>query len=256
MNFISHVYTDIGIRKNVNQDSAMILEAKTDFDNVLFAVLCDGMGGLANGELASATVIRAFKKWFNDEFPAMLYNGLDAAVLEKRWQELLFTQNIKIMNFSRTLGANMGTTVVTLLLAGGNYYVMNVGDSRAYLCTDQGLSQITVDQTFCNREIQMGRMTPEEAKTDPRRSVLLQCIGASQFVEPDFFIGNAPPETVFMLCSDGFRHEVSFEELQSAFLPAQLMTESDMEKTEFDLVELNKARMENDNITVLTVKTV
>lgn len=256
MEFISHIHSDIGIKKSVNQDSALIMEAQTDFDRVMFCVLCDGMGGLANGELASATVIRAFGEWFEREFPSMLYNGFDSNILERKWSELIFEQNIKIMSHARTLGSNMGTTVVTLLISGGNYYIMNVGDSRAYLCTSQGLTQITEDQTFVNREIKRGNMTPEQAKTDPRRSVLLQCVGASQFIEPDFFMGNANKGDVFMLCSDGFRHEVTFEEIEKGFHPDKLNSEQDIEKSEFELTELNKQRLENDNITVLAVKSV
>ncbi|MBR2100728.1 MAG: serine/threonine-protein phosphatase [Eubacterium sp.] len=256
MNFISHVHTDIGIKKNVNQDSALIMEAKTDYDNVMFCLLCDGMGGLANGELASATVIRAFAKWFESEFPEMLYTGFDAKMLEKRWSEIIFEQNIKIMSHARSLGSNMGTTAVIMLINAGTYYIMNIGDSRAYVCNSGGLIQLTVDQTFVNREIKMGNMTPEEARVDPRRNVLLQCVGASQFIEPDFFMGNANRDDVFMLCSDGFRHEITHEEIQEAFSPDAISTEEDFEKAEKELVELNKSRMENDNITVLAVKLV
>lgn len=256
MNFISHIYTDIGIKKEVNQDSALVVEAKTDYDNVLLAVLCDGMGGLASGELASATVIRAFSAWFKKEFPPMLYSGLNSKTIEKKWQEILFGQNVKIMEYARSQGFNMGTTVVVMLIAGGMYYIMNVGDSRAYVNRETELEQITVDQTFVNREIMRGNMTEEQAKTDSRRSVLLQCVGASQFIEPDFFVGNAMKNDVFILCSDGFRHEVSAEEIQAAFKPEAFRSETDLEKIQKDIVELNKERMENDNITVLGVKVI
>ncbi len=256
MDFISHTYTDIGIKKNVNQDSALIMEAKTDYDNVMFCVLCDGMGGLANGELASATVIRAFQSWFEEKFPSMLYSGFGMDDIKKEWSNLVFEQNIKIMSYAREIGSNMGTTVVSMLICGGNYYIMNIGDSRAYLSNSNDLIQITVDQTFVNREIKRGNMTPEQAKVDPRRSVLLQCVGASQFIEPDFFMGNASINDVFMLCSDGFRHEVTYDEIKEAFLPDHISCEQDIEEIENDLVELNKSRMEIDNITVLTVKLV
>lgn len=254
MNFISHIYTDIGIKKEVNQDSALIMQAKTDYDNVFLAVLCDGMGGLASGELASATVIRAFSEWFKNDFPSMLYGGFDSKILERKWQELLFSQNVKIMEYARSQGFNMGTTVVSMLITGGTYYIMNVGDSRAYVNRETELEQITVDQTFVNREIKRGNMTPEQAKTDSRRSVLLQCVGASQFIEPDFFMGNAMKDDVFILCSDGFRHEVSADEIKEAFRPSKLSSETDMKKIQRDVVELNKERLENDNITVLSVK--
>ena len=64
MEYLSTICTDIGIRKKVNQDAALVLQAETDKGRMLFAVVCDGMGGLDKGELASSTVIKAFYKWF------------------------------------------------------------------------------------------------------------------------------------------------------------------------------------------------
>jgi len=72
MNYYSVVHTDIGIRKKTNQDSALIMEAETDVGNVLLTVVCDGMGGLAKGEVASSTVIKEFGQWFEQQLPAIL----------------------------------------------------------------------------------------------------------------------------------------------------------------------------------------
>ena len=71
-----------------------------------------------------------------------------------------------------------------MLLTQTRYYIMNVGDSRAYELTD-GLKQLTNDQTFVAREVALGNMTPEQALVDERRNVLLQCVGASDEVYPD-----------------------------------------------------------------------
>ena len=73
MNFLTSSYTDVGTRKKTNQDSMIIMEAATDFGNALFASVCDGMGGLAKGEVASATVIKAFGDWFEKELPKLLH---------------------------------------------------------------------------------------------------------------------------------------------------------------------------------------
>lgn len=265
MRFISHAYTDIGIKKSVNQDSALIVEAKTKDENIIFCVLCDGMGGLEDGEFASAVVIKAFAKWIEEKFPIMYYNRFDSKMLEKVWSDILFEQNIKLMTYSREKSEklmkdgiidrpiNTGTTVVSLLICGGKYYVMNIGDSRAYIHNGK-LSQITEDQTFVNREIKLGNMTPEQAENHPRRNVLLQCVGASQFIEPDFFYGDVKGEDVFILCSDGFRHMVKDNEIEKAFNPEKIDTELDIEKNEEKLVELNKERLETDNITVIGIK--
>ena len=73
MGFLSVVHSDRGIKKNTNQDSVLIKEASTDYGDVMLAVVCDGMGGLAKGEVASAALIKAFSMWFEVQFPELLY---------------------------------------------------------------------------------------------------------------------------------------------------------------------------------------
>ena len=70
MGFLSIAHSDVGIKKNTNQDSVLIKQASTDYGEVLLSVICDGMGGLAKGEVASAALIRAFSDWFEKVFPA------------------------------------------------------------------------------------------------------------------------------------------------------------------------------------------
>ena len=74
MRYTAAADTDVGISRTTNQDSVLIKHALADDTEVLLAVLCDGMGGLAKGELASATVIRDFSRWFDEELPLELEN--------------------------------------------------------------------------------------------------------------------------------------------------------------------------------------
>ena len=105
------------------------------------------------------------------------------------------------------------------------------------------------------REIAMGRMTVEEAATDSRRNVLLQCVGASDDVYPDMFFGDVQPNAVYMLCSDGFRHEITAEEIYEKLQPSVLFDEYMMQQNSISLIELNKQRQERDNISVTLVRT-
>lgn len=255
MAFISHVYSDVGIKKEINQDSALIMEAQTDVGDVALYVLCDGMGGLAEGELASAQVVRAFSQWFKDKFKSMLYNVFTFDDLKKEWSNLIYAQNTELMLYSRShnIKSGMGTTVVALMLYNNSFYLMNVGDSRIYR-HNGSLKQLTDDQTFVNREVKLGNMTREQALVHPRRSVLLQCVGASQFVEPDFECGSIEKNDVFILCSDGFIHEVSAKEIEAEFMPENIINEDKTAEIQRCLVELNKQRRETDNITVITIK--
>ena len=69
MNYLFALHTDVGIKKKTNQDSLCVKEASTPNGNILMALVCDGMGGLEKGEVASATIIKAFSKWFQEELP-------------------------------------------------------------------------------------------------------------------------------------------------------------------------------------------
>ncbi len=254
MNFLTAVHTDIGIKKNTNQDSALVMEAKTEIGNVLMTVICDGMGGLAKGEVASSAVIHSFSRWFENELPTILTLVNPKDRIFSSWEKMSLLCNDKISQYGKSLGVSMGTTLVAMLIVNDDYYIINIGDSRAYLISDK-LYQLTKDQTFIQREMDMGRMTYEEAMNSPQRNVLLQCIGASNFIDADFFTGKIYPNQIVMLCSDGFRHLITEAELYDNLNPNVLTNETTMQDRAVYLTELNKSRQEKDNITVVLVKT-
>ncbi len=254
MRFLTAYHTDVGIRKKTNQDALLLEQASTDYGEVLLAAVCDGMGGLAKGELASATLIRRLSHWFYQELPQLLYEGLQSEDLRKSWEQLILETNQRIAAYGRQRGISLGTTCVLFLAVDRVYYLMNIGDSRAYLLSDR-LYQLTKDQTYCQREIDLGRMTPEQAALDPQRSVLLQCVGASDVVIPDFFAGSLEPHQCFLICSDGFVHVISPQEIYQALNPAVSGAAEGMKESLVNLVELVKARRERDNISAMLLKT-
>ena len=121
MNFITSVYTDVGIKKKTNQDSALILEAETDCGQVLLAVMCDGMGDLAKGEVASAALVNAFRDWFKNELPELICNGLDQQTVFTAFGNIAFEMNARIATYGAKVGVSLGTTVVAMLIANGKY---------------------------------------------------------------------------------------------------------------------------------------
>ncbi len=255
MSFLATVYTDAGIGKENNQDSALQIEARTDFGDVMLSVVCDGMGGLDKGEVASATVIEAFGEWFEKELPKLIHLEDVERMIFGEWEELILDCNQKISAYADELRIKMGTTLNAILFLRGRYYIANVGDSRAYLLSD-GLYQLTKDQTLVQREVDMGRLTAEKAAVSPRRNILLQCVGASPIVTPDYYSGSFAAGQVYMQCSDGFRHVVTGEEIYRYLNTQELTDERKMADNAVYLTELNKNRQEKDNITVLLVKVV
>lgn len=254
MNYLAVARTDVGIVKQKNQDSLMVKKAIVKGEPVVFAVLCDGMGGLEQGEVASATVIRKFEDWFVEEFPVLLEEGFSENQLNWQWESLITELNQKIQNYGNQNQIRLGTTITAVLFYGSRYFIAHVGDSRAYEIADE-LAVLTQDQTVVAMEIKKGLLTEEQAKTDPRRSILLQCVGASDVVVPDFYIGEIKENAVYMLCSDGFRHEITPDEIYRFFSPYNIHSKEEMEYYAEYLIELNKERKERDNITVVLIRT-
>ena len=216
MRYTATADTDVGVSKSTNQDSVLIKHASIDTGEVLMAIVCDGMGGLARGELASATVIREFARWFDEDLPFEL-DEPDMQVIGGKWSLMLKDLNLKILEYGTQYGISLGTTFSGILFVGKHYLIAHVGDTRVYQI-GSSLNQLTTDQTFVAREVSRGTMTAEQAKTDKRRNLLLQCVGASKTVEPQVICGTVE-KGAYMLCSDGFRHEITEAEIYESLNP-------------------------------------
>lgn len=253
MNILTSYCTDVGNIKQVNQDGLLIKTAVWKGMKVALLCICDGMGGLAMGERASTHVIKRFSQWFEEKLPELLEKEEWEDSIRVQWVEMLEEANQVLAKFGTEQKINLGTTCTALLILGESYYIIHIGDSRVYEITDE-IAQLTSDQTVLAREIALGRVSAEQAEQDARGSVLLQCVGASKNIDPEFLIGEVQKNTVYMLCSDGFRHKVTEEEFQRGFAPEKMQNEKIMQQQCKYFTELNKSRAERDNITVILAK--
>lgn len=251
MHFLATADTDIGISKKSNQDSLLIKHAKCDGKEILMAIVCDGMGGLNKGEVASATVIRRFAAWFDEDLPYELEDW-NINVVGGKWALILKELNSEIMEQTASPDKRMGTTFTGMLLVDEDCLIVHVGDSRAYKIKYE-IEQLTEDHTFVQREVKLGHMTREQATIDKRRNLLLQCVGASDKVEPDVIVGRSD-EACYLLCSDGFRHEISEQEMFEYLRPENQMNKKAMHSNVSSMIELVKSRQEKDNISAILVK--
>lgn len=251
MKYTAIAETDVGNTKETNQDSVLIKHASFDGGEVLMAIICDGMGGLSKGEVASGSVVNAFSKWFDEELPFELEN-YDAKVICGKWILMLKTMNSHLLEYGKLMRESLGTTFTGILFVNNEYLIVHVGDTCAYLI-DSAVNQLTQDQTYIAREISKGTMTLEEAKKDRKRNMLLQCVGASKNVEPEVLYGTVS-KGVYMLCSDGFRHVINEKEMYESLNPVNLMNKRAMHSNARYLIDLIKSRDEKDNISVVLIK--
>lgn len=255
MEFLTAAYTDTGIQKPTNQDSLAVCRAAIPAcGEALLAVVCDGMGGLQKGEVASAMAVETFGGWFAANYPYFsTMCGADLLGIRHQWEALVDQVHQAILQYSGQAGVQMGTTLAAFFAYGDRYLIMNIGDSRIYE-RKKKLRQLTQDQSLVAREIAAGRITEEQSRHHPQRNVLLQCLGVGPAVTPDFAEGRIRNETLFLLTSDGLSHELSPEELEEALQPDRFSTKEPMTATLQQLTERCKSRGETDNLSAVLIK--
>ncbi len=250
MAFIHAYHTDVGIKKKTNQDAVLVKTAKTPNGYVGLFVVCDGMGGLDQGELASATVVRGLSEWFEEDLPDLLHSEQQDDAIRTALETCVTQQNEKILEYGDETESQIGTTVTALLFIHSRYYIVHIGDSRAYQIREQ-VTRLTEDQTLVAREVARGNITPEQALKDPRRNVLLQCVGATRDIDVVIHTGETEPGTLFLLCTDGFYHKITEDELFEELRPNQFLNEKQLKYKAIKLVDAVKERKEVDNISIV-----
>ena len=247
------VFTDRGKVRRVNQDSVMIKVANTRRNGrISFVAVCDGMGGLSKGEVASCKAIRALENWFCDELPLMQNMPEDKLweTAEVSLRRLVAKMSGEIKRYGKHRGINLGTTLTALLQIGRKYLAINVGDSRLYVVDRRSARAITRDQSVIQDKLDRGVLSPEEAGKDPERNVLLQSVGSAAGVEPQVLRGEFEGNTTVVACSDGFWRTVEPSEMHEKLCPQMCVSPEDMLDSCRKLANLAWQRKEEDNVSV------
>ena len=230
---ISYAASDIGKHRSSNQDSG--------YAGYQLFFVADGMGGHAGGDIASA--IASQRVSLTDS----KYDSVEEAIdsLKKGVLEANSMLNATVQEHPELEG--MGTTFSGMLLHGGQLVTAHIGDSRIYLVRDGEMRQVTVDHTFVQKLVDMGRITEEEALVHPRRSVLMRVLGDVQGEpELDIAIHDALPGDRWMLCSDGLSGVVP-PEVIARILASKIPTEEAAELLVGEALEFGAP----DNVTVV-----
>jgi len=248
MNYTAGCVSDTGIKRTNNQDSFCYELAQFRGQSLAFMAICDGMGGFSKGEIASAEALLAFRQWFRNRLPQLLEAGLSPEVLRKEWSSLAENINLRISEYAASNGFKMGTTLTVVLFLNGKYYGLHVGDCRLYEIQKHQVQQLTHDHTVVQREVDHGILSTADAKHDARQHILLQCLGAGREIAPDYFTGTVHQGSAYLLCSDGFRHKFSPEEMLD-LNPGRHATKQKIQRRLLSAIDRIKSRGETDNIT-------
>ncbi len=232
--------TDIGIKRHTNQDAFAVSE----FENsAVLAVVCDGMGGANAGNVASQKATEIIMSFFERSYR----KGLDASGITALLQSAVLSANIELYDMANKNPelSGMGTTVVALFMNDEFAVISHVGDSRAYLVSDE-ITQLTRDHSVVQSLIESGKLTPEEARVHPRRNVITRALGIESeiLVDSDEFAVKSGES--IMLCTDGLSNFVTPKEIKEIF----------SQKTEDvadSLVDRANKNGGGDNITVVAV---
>jgi serine/threonine protein phosphatase PrpC len=235
--------TDAGSVRELNEDYVYYVvpvEAAQKQKGALFLV-ADGMGGHQAGEIAS--------RWAVERVVYEYYADQDSDPGD-RLVRALKTANQVLYDHAQAdpTKVGMGTTMVAAVVLGLRVYVVNVGDSRAYLINQQGIGRITEDHSWVEEQVQAGFLTREQAEKHPQRNLITRALGVKPSVDVDLFKGEIRSGDMLLLCSDGLSGSLS-EQQMAAIAQAELPP-----KAAARLITLAKEQKAEDNLSVLIIR--
>jgi serine/threonine protein phosphatase PrpC len=205
MEIIGAMRTDTGLVRTLNEDSVAWVTPHDDdaaTNRGSLALVADGMGGHAAGEVASALaadVVRRLYYGLDGPIPQVLANAFAAA-------------NRAIIEYAQEHPEcrGMGTTCTVLAFRDSQAWLAHIGDSRAYLLRDRHLIQLSEDQTLVAKLVSEGTITQQEADHSPMHNVILQALGTTSNIKPMIGAKGLPLQSgdVLILCSDGVSNMV------------------------------------------------
>jgi len=249
--------TDRGVARPVNEDTVYAGEFTAGAVRIgTLLVVADGMGGHQAGDVASSLAVATLKTALTEALNASLPDDDQAwhALLREAVQEA----NRRVYARARADSASrgMGTTLTVALVTETRAHLAHVGDSRAYLLNPAGVTgegstwtQLTIDHTIVARLVDIGQLTPEQARVHPQRHMVYRSLGTDPVTEVDALSQSLAAGDVLVLCSDGLVNHVEDSEL------ARIVLETPGEARACErLIALANERGGQDNISVVIAR--
>ena len=242
--------TDVGRKRKANEDSIFLPSDRR------LAIVADGMGGHASGEVASGLAVDTVVSYFRDTadiqtftWPYKIDRDIRADV--NRMTVSIMLANLEIYEKAqRDSGCKgMGTTVVAVYFLDDTIIIGHVGDSRVYRYRDKTLTQLTEDHSLINDYIKMKRVTAEEAETWPHKNVIVRALGMKETVQVDIIHEQPRIGDCYLMCSDGLTGMVPDPQLAH-----MIQSTRDLDKCVEQMIEAANDEGGIDNITVVLAR--
>ena len=197
--------TDKGAVRTQNQDGFYL---DVPSERLAVGVVCDGMGGARAGNIASLVAVETFV----DALKAAPQGEEQPAAVLSRAAE---AANAAVFHRAATDPdcRGMGTTMVAVLVVEGTAYLLNIGDSRAYHINADGIARLTRDHSVVEDMVARGDITPEQARTHPRKNLITRALGAEEHIRADLYERQLKSGDLLLLCSDGLTNIVTDQEI-------------------------------------------
>lgn len=234
--------TDKGLVRENNQDAYAVGELPGE---VAWAVVCDGMGGAAGGNIASALAVKVI----SDKITSSYNEKMRDSSIKNLLDSAITAANIEVydMAYSRPNLKGMGTTVVAVVVRDNVAHIAHAGDSRAYIVNKDGVEQITVDHSLVQNLVDRGEITKEEAEHHPNKNVITRALGVDKRIDVDFSEVDLQENETLILCTDGLSNCVNNAEIADDIKDGQYYAFADR------LVKRANKNGGNDNITVVAI---
>lgn len=234
--------TDKGKIRENNQDAYAVGELPGE---VAWAVVCDGMGGAAGGNIASALAVKVI----SDKITSCYNEKMRDSSVKNLLDSAITAANIEVydMAYSRSELRGMGTTVVCAIVRQNSVYIAHAGDSRAYIATKEGINQITTDHSVVQDLLSRGKITEAEAEHHPNKNLITRAVGVDKRIEIDFAQTELNEDETLILCTDGLTNYVSSDDLLNDIKDGQYYAFADR------LVKRANNNGGGDNITVVAI---
>lgn len=237
-----YAQSDIGLVRDENQDSYF---TKDISDTEKFIIVCDGMGGMNCGSLASTMAVDIISQNFLERYNSEMVGSDILSLLS----QVVLEANKAVFDKANSDSAcsGMGTTVIVALLNDNKLHMVHAGDSRVYIISKDNITQVTKDHSLVQEMHDCGEISAEEMQNHPRKNIITRALGVFENLELDKSMIEIKSDDIILACTDGLTNQLTDQEILS------ICSKYGLNESLTRLIDQAKSSGGKDNITVVLI---